>query len=200
MTFATAAARVTVAAAIAAMVATPPAFCQGTPAQAGTTPPASPVAVANPTYVAVELEIDVNRPAAEVWTRVGKFCDLGAWLRTTCAITAGRDGELGAVRRVGGRLNEVLVGKTLLSYTYVIPVQEGRPYNLYHGTLEARPVSGETSKLLYTIFFDNSMLADDAARKADIESRRERFTQALRNMKTIAEGGTLPAAPPGNVR
>ena len=61
--------------------------------------------------------------------------------------------------------NEMLVGNTELSYTYTQPVREGRPYNLYHGTLEARPVTATTSKLVYTLVFDNSMLADDAARE-----------------------------------
>src|SRR5262245_22246954 len=158
-------------------------------------PPSAPasVVVANPTYVSIPMEIMVDRPAAEVWKRVGKYCDIGEWLRVNCTITAGKDGEFGAVRSVG---NEVLVGKTELSYTYTQPVREGRAYNLYHGTLEARPVTATTSKLIYTLVLDNSMLADDAARQADIERRRTQFTQALQNMKILAEGGTLPPAPP----
>ena len=51
---------------------------------------------------------------------------------------------------------------TELSYTYTQPVRAGRPYDLYHGTLEARPVTATTSKLVYTLVYDNSMLADDA--------------------------------------
>jgi polyketide cyclase/dehydrase/lipid transport protein len=156
-------------------------------------PPAAPLAVPNPTYVSIPLEIAVNRPAAEVWKRVGKFCDIGEWLRIPCTITSGKDGEFGAVRSVG---NEVLVGKTELSYTYTQPVREGRPYNLYHGTLEARPVTATTSKLVYTLVFDNSLLTDDTAREADKARRRAQFTQALENMKILAEGGTLPPAPP----
>ncbi len=156
-------------------------------------PPPAPLAIPNPTYVSIPLEITVNRPAAEVWKRVGKYCDIGEWLRVPCTITSGKDGEFGAVRSVG---NEVLVGKTELSYTYTQPVREGRPYNLYHGTLEARPVTATTSKLVYTLLFDNSMLADDAAREADKSRRTAQFTQALQNMKILAEGGTLPPAPP----
>src|SRR3984957_2236954 len=125
--------------------------------------PASTV-VANPTYISIPLEISVNRPAAEVWKRIGKFCDIGEWFRIPCTITSGKDGEFGAVRSVAG---EVLVAKTELSYTYTQPVRNGRPYNLYHGTLEARPVTPTTSKLVYTLMFDNSMLADDAARGKD---------------------------------
>jgi hypothetical protein len=163
------------------------------------TPPASAPAapasnvVANPTYVFIPLEIAVNKPAAEVWKRVGKFCDIGEWLRIPCTITSGKDGEFGSVRSVAG---EVLVGKTELSYTYTQTVRAGRPYNLYHGTLEARPVTATTSKLVYTLMFDNSMLADDEAREKDKAQKTRQFTVALENMKILAEGGTLPPAAP----
>jgi hypothetical protein len=155
-------------------------------------PPAPPPVIANPTYISIPLEITVNRPAAEVWKRVGKYCDIGEWLRVPCTITSGKDGEFGAVRTIG---NEVLVGRTELSYTYTQPVRVGQTYNLYHGTLEARPVTATTSKLVYTLVFDNSMLADDAAREKDKAQRTARFKQALENMKILAEGGTLPPAP-----
>ena len=149
-------------------------------------------AVASPTYTSIPLEIAVNKPAADVWKRVGKFCDIGEWLQIPCTITSGKDGEFGAVRSVAG---EVLVGKTELSYTYTQTVRNDRPYNLYHGTLEARPVTATTSKIVYTIFFDNSMLADEAAREADKARRTATFQRALQNMKTLAEGGTLPPPP-----
>jgi hypothetical protein len=162
-------------------------------AQAGSA--AAPVSnvVANPTYITIPLEISVNRPAAEVWKRVGKYCDIGEWLRVQCMITSGKDGEVGTVRSIGG---EILVGKTELSYTYTQPVRAGRPYNLYHGTLEARPVTATTSKLVYTLVYDNSMLADDDARDRDKAQKAAQFTTALENMKILAEGGTLPPAPP----
>src|SRR6266404_2833626 len=158
-------------------------------------PAAAPsgIVVAAPTYTSILMEVAVNKPAADVWKRVGKFCDIGEWLRIPCTITSGKDGEVGAIRSVA---NEVLVGKTELSYTYTQTVREGRPYNLYHGTLEARPVTATTSKLVYTLFFDNSMLADDAARDRDRAQRTTQFTRALENMKILAEGGTLPPAPP----
>ena len=91
---------------------------------------------------------------------------------------------------------EVLVAKTSLSYTYTQPVREGLQYNLYHGTVEAVSVTATTSKLLYTLVFDNSMLADDAAREKDIQQRTAQFMRALSNMKILAEAGTLPATPP----
>ena len=153
---------------------------------------ATSVAVANPTYASIPLEIVVNKPAADVWKRIGKFCDIGEWLQIPCTITSGKDGEFGAVRSVAG---EVLVGKTELSYTYTQTVRNDRPYNLYHGTLEARPMTATTSKIVYTLFFDNSMAGDDAAKEADRGRRVVTFNRALQNMKTLAEGGTLPPAP-----
>jgi len=168
-----------------------PAQTAAPPAQTAAAAP-SGIVVAAPTYASILMEVAVNKPAADVWKRVGKFCDIGEWLRIPCTITSGKDGDVGAIRSVA---NEVLVGRTELSYTYTQPVREGRPYNLYHGTLEARPVTATTSKLVYTLFFDNSMLADDAARAADKARRNLQFTQALENMKILAEGGTLPPAP-----
>jgi hypothetical protein len=158
-------------------------------------PPApAPLAIPNPNYVSIPMEITVNRPAAEVWKRVGKYCDIGEWFQIPCTITSGKDGEFGSVRSVG---SEILVGKTELSYTYTQPVRVGQAYILYHGTLEARPVTASTSKLVYTLLYDNSPLADDAAREQDKARRTQQFTRALENMKTLAEGGTLPPAPAG---
>jgi hypothetical protein len=173
-------------------------FCLAHPA-AAQAPAAAPAAdatvVASPTYVTIPLEITVNKPAAEVWKRIGGYCAIGEWFQmpAPCTITQGKDGELGAVRSVA---NEVLVGKTELSYTYTQPVRAGRPYDLYHGTLEARPLTATTSRLLYTLVYDNSMLPDDAAKQADRARRTATFTRALQNMKTLAEGGTLPPPAP----
>jgi|SoiMethySBSTD1v2_1073268.scaffolds.fasta_scaffold81189_2 hypothetical protein len=164
------------------------------PAQPATAaPPASPnanIVVENPTYTTIPLEIDVNRPAAEVWARIGKYCDIGEWLQIPagCKMLSGAEGEVGSVRSVA---NEVLVGKTQYSYTYTQTVRAGRPYNLYHGTLEVRPVTDKTSKIVYTLMYDNSMLADDAAREKDKVGRTATFQRAMTNMKTLAEGGKL---------
>ena len=154
------------------------------------TGPSGSVEVAKPTYTSIPMEITVNRPAAEVWKRIGKYCDIAEWLQIPagCTITSGKDGEFGAVRTVAG---EVLVGKTELSYTYTQTPKEGQPYNLYHGTLEARSVTDKTSKIVYTLMYDNSTMADDAAREKDKASRTATFQRAIANMKTLAEGGTL---------
>ena len=87
------------------------------------------------------------------------------------------------------------VGETELSLTYAQRERTDQPYNLWHGTIEARPVTATTSKLVYTLLYDNSILADDAAREKDKAQRTAMFTRALQNMKTLAEGGTLPPPP-----
>src|ERR1700741_5030180 len=55
--------------------------------------------VTAPTYVSIPMEITVNKPAKDVWARIGKYCDIAEWLQiaTGCTITAGKDGEIGAV-------------------------------------------------------------------------------------------------------
>jgi hypothetical protein len=187
--------RIRIVAAAALVAAAPITLGAQAPApapQTGTTTsaPADEHVVATPNYVALHLEISVNRSAADVWKRVGNYCDIGEWFQVAagCKILSGADNEVGAVRSIA---NEVLVGKTELSYTYTQPVRAGRPYTLYHGTLEARPVTATTSKLLYTLMWDNSTLTDDAAREKDKAARTATFTRALQNMKTLAEGGTL---------
>ena len=149
-------------------------------------------AVAAPTYTSIPLEIAVNRPAADVWKRVGKFCDIGEWLRIPCTITSGKDGEFGAVRSVA---SEVLVGKTELSYTYTQPVRE-RPA-VQPVSRHARGAAGDGDHVEDRLHAVLRQL--DAGRR-----RRARGGQgaangavhaALENMKILAEGGTLPPAP-----
>lgn len=144
-------------------------------------------AKAAPEYVTIEMAIDIAKPAAEVWAKVGDYCDIAEWLNLDCEITSG-DGGMGTVRVLaGGRVTEILVAQTELSYGYTQPVVEGQFYNLYHGFMEARPVDANNSQMLYTLVYDVSSLADQAAKDADIARRRGAFEGALQNMKNIAE-------------
>lgn len=146
-----------------------------------------PALAAEPDYRTIRMEIDVAKPAAEVWKKVGSYCDISNWLGVDCKITAG-DGSIGTVRALrGGAVIEILVASTPLSYGYTQPAVEGKFYNLYHGHIEARPVTATTSKLLYTLFVDESDKPDAAAKDADVATRRARFEGALKKMKEIAE-------------
>ena len=147
---------------------------------------ANPV-FAEPEYTTIELEIDIAKPAKEVWAKVGGYCDIAEWLKVDCTITSG-DGGMGTVRVLaGGRVTEILVAQTELSYGYTQPAREGQFYNLYHGFMEARPVTDRTSKMIYTLVYDISDKADQAAKDADIARRRGMFEGALKNMKAMAE-------------
>ena len=144
---------------------------------------------AEPEYTTIKLEIDIAKPAKDVWAKVGGYCDISKWLNNVdCMITSG-DGGMGTVRVLaGGRVTEILVAQTELSYGYTQPSRDGQFYNLYHGFMEARPVSATASKMLYTLTYDVSNLADKAAKDADIARRRTMFQTAIENMKKLAEG------------
>ncbi|MCB1671710.1 MAG: SRPBCC family protein [Gammaproteobacteria bacterium] len=142
---------------------------------------------AEPEYTRIAMEIDVDRPAAQVWAAIGDYCDISEWFNLDCEITSG-DGGIGTVRALaGGRILEILVAETELSYGYTQPAREGQFYNLYHGFLEARPIGDNRTRLLYTLLLDESNQPDQAAKDADVARRRASFENALSNMKNIAE-------------
>jgi len=144
-------------------------------------------AFAAPEYTTITMEIDVAKPAGEVWAKVGGYCDISKWLNLDCAITSG-GGGIGTVRSLaGGRVLEILVGRTDLSYGYTQPAKDGAFYNLYHGFMEAKPVTRKTSRIIYTLVYDVSDKPDQAAKDADIARRRATFEAALKKMKQIAE-------------
>jgi hypothetical protein len=63
----------------------------------------------------------------------------------------------------------------------------GKFYDVYHGFMEARPVTATTSKLVYTLMLDESDKADAAAKEADLTRRRGMFEGFLKKMKALAE-------------
>ena len=141
----------------------------------------------NPEYTTIKMQIDVAKPAKEVWAKVGGYCDISKWFNVDCKITSG-NGDMGTVRVLAnGRVTEILVAKTDLSYGYTQPAPEGKFYNLYHGFLEVKPVTDKTSKILYTLMYDISDKADKAAKDADIAGRKTRFEAGLKAMKDMAE-------------
>jgi hypothetical protein len=133
-------------------------------------------------YVSIVQETAVNAPADVAWAKVKGYCDIGAWLKTTCEITQGKDGELGALRKIAGRIEEVIVAVTPMSYTYA----DIDPKILYHGTVEVRPVSKTSSKLVYSLFFDQTTVPADQ-REANKMRRQQMFAGVMATMKGMAE-------------
>jgi hypothetical protein len=136
-------------------------------------------------FVTVPLEATINAPADAAWKKINGYCQIGAWFKTTCEITSGKDGEVGAVRLIAGRVTELLVADTAWSYTYSQP----KSPTDYHGTVEIRPIDKGHSKLLYTLVYDADALPkhepEDKAK--DKESRTRQFTVLVNAMKASAE-------------
>jgi hypothetical protein len=133
-------------------------------------------------YVSIVQETTINAPADVAWAKVKPYCDIGAWLKAPCEITAGKDGEVGAVRKIAGRIEEVIVATTPTSYTYA----DIDPKILYHGTIEVRPVTKTTSKFIYTLFFDQTSIPAEQ-REANKTRRATMFAGVLATMKAAAE-------------
>lgn len=133
-------------------------------------------------YVSIVQETSLDVPAETAWAKLKGYCDIGAWLKMTCEITAGKDGEVGAVRKIDNRIEEVIVGVTPLSYTYA----DINPKILYHGTVEIRPVSKTSSRLIYSLFFDQTSVPVEQ-REANKTRRQNMFAGAMAVMKGMAE-------------
>ena len=136
-------------------------------------------------YATVIQSIDVAKPADVVWKKVGGFCAIHDWLaggRLTCAYTSG-DGGVGTNRLLAGRINELMVSKTDLSYTYTQPLS---PID-YHGSVEVKPTSATTSRIIYTLLWDQAPLPDQAAKDKDQAGRAAMVMGALKSMKALSE-------------
>jgi hypothetical protein len=134
-------------------------------------------------YVVIPLAASVNAPAPAVWAKIGGFCDIGAWMKTSCVITSGQTGAVGAVRRIADRVDEVMVARTASSYTYAQPKS---PID-YHGTVEVRPDGQGRSKILYTLVYDAAALPAGSDKAKDVARRTAMFTHVLDVMKGVAE-------------
>ena len=142
-------------------------------------------------FATINLKVDVNRPAADVWAKVGPYCAIQTWLKVTCAITNNVTGTpIGSNRRLNGRTDEVMVAATPYSYTYAQPLTDIQPESpiFYHGTLAVEPLDrGRKTKIVYTLFYDQAPLGTNEAKIANREQRSKRFNDALQAMKEMAE-------------
>jgi len=65
---------------------------------AAQTPAPDNILIDSPTYTFIPMEIDVDRAAADVWERIGGYCDIGEWFGMPCTITSGTEDEFGCPR------------------------------------------------------------------------------------------------------
>jgi hypothetical protein len=144
-----------------------------------------------PEYVSIPMEITVNKPVADVWAKVGGWCDLSKWINAAsnvpCEIKSSHS-NMGSVRVIAGRVTEIMTAKAQYGYGYTQPPVEGKFYNLYHGFFEAVAVNATTTTVNYTLMLDVSDKTDQAAKDADVAGRRKQFEAALQNIKKLVEG------------
>jgi len=88
---------------------------------------------ADPQYTTIKMEIDVARPAAAVWSRVGGYCDISKWLDVDCVIKSG-DGGIGTVRVLGGgRVTEIRLHAARARRAVLQPLSRLRRSEARHG-------------------------------------------------------------------
>ncbi|OJT94892.1 MAG: hypothetical protein BGN82_06045 [Alphaproteobacteria bacterium 65-7] len=77
---------------------------------------------------------------------------------------------------------ENVVARTKYSYTYAQPFTP----IFYHGTMEVVPVSATTSRLVYTLIWNQNGYPDDKTRAEQREGRKVRFQAAVDKMAAAA--------------
>jgi hypothetical protein len=163
------------------LIAATPVLAQPAPAPAA--PPASPVSSAPKNWATIVMTANVNHNADEAWKRIGgnDYCAFIKFLgMNSCVLTVGT-GDVGTNRRLNDRIDELLVSKTSRSYVYAQPTSP----IFYHGTMAVEPVTATTSRIVYTLVYDNANIAP-AERAAEMDRRRVRFQDAIDKMAASA--------------
>ncbi|HEX2759415.1 MAG TPA: SRPBCC family protein [Rhizomicrobium sp.] len=148
-------------------------------------------AQAAPEWNTILLEKVVDRTPDQVWAKIGGYCSILQWLKLqSCVVTSGNQVSVGTNRRLNGKTDEIIVAATPYSYTYAQQPSDVQPASpiFYHGTLAVEPLDrGKKTKIVYTLFYDNSNLDTVEKKQADRAARTKRFGEALDTMKQMAE-------------
>jgi len=156
-----------------------------TPALAQPAAPVSAVPDTPKDWSVITMTMDVARPAEMTWERIGgnDYCAIIKYLNMkSCSYTVG-SGDVGTNRVLNGTIHELLVSKSSRSYTYAQPTSP----IFYHGTMSVEPVSASTSRIVYTLIYDQAPLATPEAKAASRDRRRTSFMAAIERMKAAAE-------------
>jgi hypothetical protein len=145
---------------------------------------AAPAAAAD--FQAIRREIAVARSADAVWAAVGDYCVIKTWFKLDSCVYSAGTGGVGTTRKLNGMVEEVMVASTAHSYAYYQTVGN-MAANAYHGAVEVEATGPRSSKIVYTLVYDQQPLADDAARTATRARLETRFQGAVEAMKAVAE-------------
>ena len=138
-------------------------------------------------WVTLSFSANINKPADVAWERVGgkDWCAIAKYLEVKgCTINSGK-GELGSIRTIitaTATVVENVVARTKYSYTYAQPFTP----IFYHGTMSIEALSPTTSRLHYTLIWNQAAGGDAATQAASRTSRQTRFQAAVDKMAAAA--------------
>ena len=112
---------------------------------------------------------------------IAKYLDIKG-----CEVVSGT-GELGSLRNIivatsPAPIVENIVSRSKYSYTYAQPFTP----IFYHGTMSVVALTTTTSRLEYTLIWNQTAVGDAAAQAASRASRQQRFQAAVDNMAAAA--------------
>lgn len=140
-------------------------------------------------WLVLNFSADLNKNIDVAWNRMGgnDLCAIAKYLDVqTCTVISGK-GEVGSVRNIGVAGNpapvvENIVSRSKYSYTYAQPFNA----SFYHGTMSIVATGPNTSRLEYTLIWNQAGVGNAAAQAASRESRQQRFQMAVNRMASEA--------------
>ena len=151
------------------------------------------ISVSSSTWAAgnifVSKTIAIEAPAASVWAKVKDFNALNAWHPAVAKtdILEGENNMPGAVRLLtlndGGTINEELLSwdETTMTYTYKI-FESVLPVSDYEATVTVEPITGSSTKVIWSASFNAGKGADDETARSTISGI---FDAGLENLIKI---------------
>ena len=140
-------------------------------------------------WVKLTFSADLNKNIDTAWERVGgnDLCAIAKYLDIAGCTPVSGKGELGSVRNIilaGGAapVVENIVSRSKYSYTYAQPFTP----IFYHGTMSIVATGPNTSRLEYTLIWNQTPVGNAAAQAAARESRQQRFQLAVNRMASEA--------------
>lgn len=137
-----------------------------------------------PQFTSIIARQELGVSAEDAWSRIGGFGDAGQFLGIDSSMQGDKRG-LGAVRRVGEAVVEVMVGQSKTSYTYV-QVEGPMAARFYHGHVGVEPTAPDRCQLTWALTFDQTLVSDEQ-RSEEHARLTKRFQGGSLAMKTHAE-------------
>ena len=136
-------------------------------------------------YATITLERPLNVSADAAWKQIMPFCVSATRRGLACDLVNGNGTDIGSVRSLNhGQTTEIMVGRSKYSVTYTFPAPNP---TAFHGTYELVPEGPKKSKLVRTIFWDQSSLDTAEAKAADKAARTKNLTDIIDGMVKMVE-------------